>query len=44
MLDILEETGLLGTQLVETPTDHNVMLTTDGGHLLYSELDEPGGS
>ena len=34
MLDILEETGLLGSKLVETPMDPNVKLYEDHGELL----------
>ena len=34
MLDILEETGLLGSKPVETPMDPNVKLYEDQGELL----------
>ena len=34
VLDILEETGLLGSKPVETPMDHNVKLYEDQGELL----------
>ena len=34
MLDILEETGLLGSKPVETPIDPNVKLYEDQGELL----------
>ena len=34
MLDILEETGLLGSKPVETPMDPNVKLYDDQGELL----------
>ena len=34
VLDILEETGLLGSKLMETPTDPNVKLYEDQGELL----------
>ena len=34
MLDILDETGLLGAKPVETPMDPNVKLCVDQGELL----------
>ena len=34
MLDVLEETGLLGSKPVETPMDPNVKLYEDQGELL----------
>jgi len=34
VLDILEETSLLGSKPVETPMDHNVKLYEDQGELL----------
>ena len=36
LVDILEETGLLGSKPVETPMDPNVKLYEDQGELLFN--------
>ena len=41
MLDILEDTGLMGAKPIETPMDPNVRLCVDQGELLPSTDNYP---